>query len=83
MNKHPQLAWLSACSCSYDGSIQRHKWLGLKKQKNKKVEFLANLFPDKKIDDLETLAAVTSTKEIKEYCEQLGWDKKQLATIKF
>lgn len=83
MNKHPQLAWQLACSCNYDGTIQRHKWLGIKRAKDKKVEFLAKLFPDKKMDDLETLAAVTSDKEIKDYCEQLGWDKKQLSTIKF
>lgn len=84
MSKHPQLAWQCACSCSYDGEhIQRHKWLGIKREKNKKVEFLAKLFPNKKMDDIETLAAITTTEEIKEYCEQLGWDKKQIKSIKF
>jgi len=84
MKKHPQLTWQTACSCSFDGeNIQRHKWLGIKRETNKKVDFLAKLFPHKKMADLETLAAVTTTKDIKDYCEKLGWDKKQLKSIKF
>jgi hypothetical protein len=35
-----------------------------------------------KIQDVETLAAMTSDKEIKQYCESLGWDKKQIHAIK-
>ncbi len=84
MKNHPQLVWQTACACSYDADkVMRHKWLSLKKQTDKKLNFLATLFPDKKMDDLETLSAITTTKEIKEYCEQLGWDKAQLKKIKF
>ena len=53
-----------------------------KKSKNKKVEFLAELFPNMKMSDVETLAAITTDKEIKEYAKDLGWDKKQIADIK-
>ena len=91
MKDHPQLLWQLGCMVAnaaaenppkgdyYDFG---HRWIGLKRQKNKKVEFLANLFPDMKIQDVETLAAVTSNKEVKQYCEQLGWDKKQIKSIK-
>lgn len=83
MGKHPKLAWLSACSCSHESkNIHFHEWIGLKKEKNKKVAFLAELFPDKKMTDIETLASIVSNKEIKQYCEQLGWDKKQINAIK-
>jgi hypothetical protein len=83
MSKHPKLAWQLACSCSHESrKIQYHEWLGLKKEKNKRVSFLAELFPNMKIQDVETLAAMTSDKEIKQYCESLGWDKKQIHAIK-
>jgi len=54
-----------------------------KREKNKKEEFLANLFPNMKRSDIETLAAITTDKEIKQYCESLGWDKKEINGIKF
>lgn len=83
MSKHPKLTWQLACSCSHESrKIQHHEWLPLKKEKNKKVEFLAELFPNTKRSDIETLATITTDKEIKQYCENLGWDKKQINGIK-
>jgi hypothetical protein len=83
MSKHPKLTWMTACACSHESKkIHRHEWLGLKREKNKKVEFLADLFPTMKYADIETLAAITTTDEIKEYCEGLGWDKKSINGIK-
>ena len=83
MSKHPKLTWQLACSCSHESrKIQYHEWLGVKKEKNKKVSFLAELFPNMKISDVETLAEITTDKEIKQYCESLGRDKKQIHAIK-
>lgn len=84
MSKHPKLCWQLACSCSHESrKIHFHEWLGLKREKDKKLDFLMQLFPDTKISDLETLSATTTTAEIKKYCEDLGWDKKQINGIKF
>lgn len=84
MSKHPKLAWQLACSCSHENKkIMFHEWIGLKREKDKKLNFLLELFPDRKISDLETLSAITTTDEIKKYCESLGWDKKQVNAIKF
>ena len=83
MSKHPKLTWQLACSCSHESrKIQHHEWLSLTKAKNKKVEFLSELFPNMKLSDVETLAIITTDKEIKQYCENLGWDKKQVNAIK-
>ncbi len=82
MSKHPKLTWLSACSCNYNGTLFNHEWIPLKKEKDKKLDFLAELFPNTKKSDLETLSAITTEKEIKQYCEALGWDKKQINAIK-
>ena len=84
ISKHPKLQWLTLCACSHESrKTQFHEWIPLKREKNKKEEFLAELFPNMKRADIETLAAVTTDKEIKQYCESLGWDKKEINAIKF
>jgi len=84
IQKHPKLVWQTLCLCSHESKkTQFHEWIPLKKQKNKKIEFLAELFPNMKMADIETMAVVTTDKEIKEYCATLGWDKKQVNAIKF
>jgi hypothetical protein len=71
------------CRASHESKkAQFHEWIPLKKEKNKKEEFLAELFPNMKRDDIEALAAITTDKEIKQYCEGLGWDKKAINAIK-
>ena len=83
LNKHPKLLWQLACSCGHESKkVFFHKWLKLNKSKNKKVEFLGTLFPNLKLQDLETMSAITTTKEIKEYCAEMGWDKKEINAIK-
>lgn len=84
IQKHPKLVWQTLCLCSHESKkTQFHEWIPLKKEKNKKEEFLAELFPNTKRADIETLAAITTDKEIKQYCENLGWDKKAINGIKF
>lgn len=84
IQKHPKLVWQTLCICSHPSKKpQFHEWIPLKKAKNKKVEFLAELFPNMKISDVETLAAIITDKEIKQHCESLGWDKKEINGLKF
>lgn len=83
ISKHPKLQWQTLCMCAHESKkSQFHEWIPLKKEQNKKVLFLAELFPNMKMADVETLAAVTTDKEIKAYCEGLGWDKKAISAIK-
>jgi hypothetical protein len=83
ISKHPKLQWQTLCSCRHpEKKTEFHEWIPLKKQKNKKEEFLASLFPNMKMSDIETMAVITTDKEIKKYAENLGWDKKQIADIK-
>lgn len=84
IQKHPKLVWQTICLCSHESKrTYYHEWIPLKRQKNKKEEFLAELFPSMKWQDIETMAKITDDKEIKKYCEGLGWDKKQINAIKF
>ena len=81
--KHPKLQWQSLCECGHESKKTHfHEWLPLKRGGNKKEEFLAELFPNMKRVDVEALSAITTDKEIKEYCKSLGWDKKQIDEIK-
>jgi hypothetical protein len=83
IQNHPKLVWQTLCLCSHESKkTQFHEWLPLKREKDKKTEFLAELFPNMKLSDLETLSAVTTEKEIKKYCEDMGWDKTQVSKIK-
>ena len=83
IGKHPKLQWLSLVMCSHETKkTQFHEWIPLKKEKNKKEEWLAEQFPNMKWKDIETLAAITTDKDIKEYAKDLGWDKKQINDIK-
>ena len=84
IQKHPKLVWQTLCLASHESKkTYFHEWIPLKKQKNKKEEFLAELFPNMKMSDIVALAQITSDKEIKAHCESLGWDKKQVNAIKF
>ena len=84
LNKHPKLLWQLACSCGHESKdVHFHPWLKLKKEKNKKADFLSKLYPDMKWDDLNTLSEILTDKEIKDHCRELGWDKKDINAIKF
>jgi glucan phosphorylase len=83
VQKHPKLLWLTLCMCSYPTKKEFfHEYIPLKKEKDKKTEFLMDLFPDAKRADIETLAAISTDKEIKQYCRDLGWDQKKIDGIK-
>lgn len=80
---HPKLQWQTLCMCSHESKkAQFHEWIGLKRTKNRKEEFLSEQFPNMKWSDIETLANITSNEEIKEYAKGLGWDKKQINDLK-
>lgn len=83
ISDHPKLQWLTLVCCGHPNKKkQYHEFIHLKREKNKKEEFLGILFPNMKRSDIETLAAITTDKEVKKYCEDLGWDKKEINGIK-
>ena len=85
LQKHPKLLWLLLCSCSYDSKTKFfHEWIGNKKKtdsKDKKVKFLANLYPNKKMDDIEMLASIMNDKDIKSLGQELGLTNKEIDKI--
>ena len=75
VNRHPKLQWLMATSVSPGMGVHRHQWIALKKKESGSSEVkktLMQLYPNMKISDIETLAAITDSKELKEHLKHMG-----------
>lgn len=83
LQKHPKLLWLLLCMCSYNGEkVFFHQWLGNKKKTGtggKKLKFLAEIYPDKKMDELELMADLATDKDVKNLGRKHGMDEATLA----
>ena len=76
LGKHPKLQWLLATTVSPGMGTQRHYWQGAKKKEgsnSKAVKFVTQLYPHMKQDEVELLAQLNTTKELKELAKQMGW----------
>ena len=59
-----------------------HEWIGAKKKtgsNSKKVKFLAEIYPSKKIDEIELLSSLVTDKEVKELAKKYGMDDATIA----
>lgn len=82
IQKHPKLLWLLLCNCNYDGKrLFYHEWIGNKKKiggNARKVNFLANLYPNKKMDDIELMATLTPDAELKDVSRSMGYSESEI-----
>lgn len=84
LQRHPKLLWQLLCLCSHDSrQVFYHEWIGFKKKKSdsKKIKFLLEIYPHRKQDELEMLAELLSTKELKQLAEQYGYSDKEIAKL--
>ena len=75
VNRHPRLQWLMATSVSPGMGVHRHQWIAPKKKESGSSEVkktLMQLYPTMKMSDIETLAAITDPKELKEHLKNMG-----------
>ena len=75
VNRHPKLQWLMATSVSPGMGTHRHQWIAPKKKESGSSEVkktLMQLYPTMKMSDIETLAAITDPKELKEHLKNMG-----------
>ena len=83
LQAHPKLLWLLLCMCSYNGQKTfYHNWQGFKKKAGnggKKVKFLEEIYPNKKTDEIELLAELSTDKELKDLARQYGMDEATIA----
>jgi hypothetical protein len=79
--KYPELQWLSATTVSPGMGTFRHDWIKQKKREssnNKAVKFLRQFYPELKEDELELLAAINTTEDLKQLAREHGWDDRRI-----
>jgi hypothetical protein len=79
--RYPELQWLSATTVSPGLGNFRHDWIKQKKREgsnNKAVKFLRQIYPDYKEDELELLAQINDTADLKKLAREHGWDDKRI-----
>ena len=79
--KHPKLLWQLLCCCGYENKqAYFHEWIGNKKKagEGKKLKLLQEMCPSRKMDELEMLADMMTTKELKHLAQEQCWDDKKI-----
>lgn len=79
--QHPELQWLGATTVSPGMGTFRHDWIKQKKRQgsnNKAVKFLRQIYPEYKEDELELLAQINSTEDLKQLAREHGWNDRQI-----
>ena len=83
LQKHPKLLCLLLCMCGFDGKkVFWHEWIGYKRKagtNSKKVKFLAELMPNRKMDEVELIGKLSTDKEVKEFARKHGMDEATIA----
>jgi hypothetical protein len=75
INRHPKLQWLCATAVSPGLGTQRHQWIAPKKKEagNSEVKkTLTDLYPNRKMSDIEVMAKLVTKKELQEYLREHG-----------
>lgn len=78
INKHPKLQWLCATAISPGLGPIRHPWIKPKPKdtnNNSIKKQLAELYPNKKMDEIELLSKLITKKELDEYVKNHGQEK--------
>ena len=79
-SKHKKFLWLLSTTVSPGMGNCYHKWISPKKKvnNNKAVKFLREIFPERTDEDLELLAKVNDTRDLKDLARAHGWDDKRI-----
>ena len=75
INRHPKLQWLCATAVSPGLGTQRHQWIAPKKKESGNSEVkktLTDLYPNRKMSDIEVMAKLVTKKELQEYLREHG-----------
>lgn len=76
--KHPELQWQLLCLSGSTGKVEYHEWIGYKKKETgdtgKIFKFLKEIYPEKKLDEVELLAKISTKKEIRQLARDMGYD---------
>jgi hypothetical protein len=83
VSKHPELQWLLLSACGV-GKIQFHPYLkppNARKKKSKVFDFVYDLFPHMKHEDINNFIELNNKEELKQLAESHGYDDKTIKDI--
>jgi hypothetical protein len=79
-SQHKKLQWLLATTVSPGMGKMKHPWLAAKKKENnnKAEKFLREIYPTAKSDEIELMAKLNTTDDLKQLARAHGWDDKRI-----
>lgn len=83
VSKHPELQWL-LMSAVGSGKVEFHPYVkppNSRKKKDKVSDFLSNIYPHLKGDEIEILVTLNSKDDLKKLAEAHGYDDKSIKDI--
>lgn len=83
VSKHPELQWLLLTACG-QGKVEFHPYIkppNSRKKKDAVHEFLSDIYPLLKHDEITMLIEINTTTELKELAEAHGLDNKTIKEI--
>lgn len=83
LQKHPKLLWLLLCMCSYDNTTTfYHEWIANKKTgnafSNKRASLLEEIYPLKKLDEIDLLSKMATDKEVLQLAVDHGYEESDI-----
>lgn len=84
ISRHPKLQWLCATTVSPGMGTHRHQWITPKKKdgdNNKAEKFLAEIYPNAKLDEIKLLSQINSGDELKALAKQHGFEDKKIKEL--
>jgi hypothetical protein len=76
--KYPELQWQLLCLSGNTAKVEHHEWIGFKKKESgdsgKILKFLKEIYPEKKLDEVELLARISTKKEVRQLARDMGYD---------
>lgn len=81
LQKHKKFLWQLLCLSGNTKNLEYHNWIGFKKKEGSNtntIKFLTSLYPEKKLDEIELLAKISTKKELLQLAKDNGMDEVKL-----
>jgi hypothetical protein len=81
--KHPELQWMLFAAAG-SGKLQHHQYIKpptSRKKKSKKAEFISEIYPELKSDEIDLLLSMNNVDELKQLAKNHGLSDKDIEDI--
>jgi hypothetical protein len=81
LKNHPELTWMTIAICGERNTRRRFMKPPKGKKKNKLQEFVSDLYPQMKLDDIDAFIAVNTPDDLKTLARTYGYDEETIKVI--